>query len=71
MGILLVLVRLPEQGTDIVIAVNVPHLPGEYEKDAVDPGTAKLGRLLEAGVKVGERLLETFEVRDWGLFGEE
>lgn len=68
-GILLLVVRLEAQGTDIVVAVNVPHLPGQYDAvAAVEEG--KLGRLMEVGERVRERLGETFEVRDWGLFGE-
>lgn len=67
-GILLSVLRLETVGTDIVVAVNVPHMPGEYAKEEIDPGSGRLGRLLEAGEKVREKVLETFEVRDWGLF---
>lgn len=71
MGILLVVVRLVSKATDIVIAVNVPHLKDEYEEGSVDPQNGKMGRLMEVGEKVRERVCESFEVRDWGLFGEE
>lgn len=69
-GILLVVVRLEAKATDIVIAVNVPHVAGEYDKNSVDLEGGKTGRLLEVGKKVRERVCETFEVKDWGLFGE-
>lgn len=71
-GILLLLLRLESQKTDVLVATNVPHMEGEYVKGEVDPDVpGKLGRLLEVGIKVRERICETLEVRDWGLFGEE
>jgi hypothetical protein len=63
-----VLVRLAEQKTDIVITVNVPHVLGEYVNEAVDLATAKLGPLMDGAVKVQEKILETLEIKDWGLF---
>lgn len=70
-GILLTLVRLVEQKTDIVVTINVPHIPGQYLKDEVDPASGKHGRLLDAGLKYREKILETFEVKDWNLFVSE
>lgn len=67
-GILLVLVRLAEQKTDIVVTVNVPHVLGEYVSEAVDLATAKLGPLIDSAVKVQGKILETLEIKDWGLF---
>jgi hypothetical protein len=67
-GILLILIRLEKQTTDILIAVNVPHVPGEYEKDAVNLDQQKVGPHLEAGLAIRKRILETFEVKDWSLF---
>lgn len=70
-GILLTMVRLAEQQTDILIAVNVPHIPGDYEPTEVDPETGKHGSLLEEGLKMREKVLQSFEVKDWGLFVQE
>ncbi|KXS95888.1 hypothetical protein AC579_10579 [Pseudocercospora musae] len=70
-GIVLIVVRLEEQKTDIVIAVNVPHLPGSYAKEDVNPAAGKYGNLLEAGKVVKEKVLESFEIKDWGLFVQE
>ncbi|CAK3971077.1 ran-interacting mog1 [Lecanosticta acicola] len=67
-GILLVLVRLVEKETDVVVSVNVPHMPGEYVREDVDLGKGRCGRLLEVGKAVRERVLETFEVKNWDLF---
>lgn len=70
-GILLILIRLAEQKTDIVVSVNVPHIPGEYKKEDVDLESQKMGPHLEAGLKFRQRILESFEVKDWGLFVNE
>lgn len=69
-GVLLLVVRLEAQTTDIVIAVNVPHVKGEYAKEGVDLEGGKAGALLEAGEALREKVRETFRVKDWGLFGE-
>ncbi len=70
-GIVLLLVRLAEQKTDILVSVNVPHVAGEYEAGEVDLEKGRLGRLLEKGVEVREKVMESLEVRDWGLFVQE
>lgn len=62
------LVRLVEQKTDIVIVMNVPHIPGTYDKASVDPSAGKMGHLLEKGMEARAKLLGTFEINDWGLF---
>ncbi|KAF1973547.1 Mog1p/PsbP-like protein [Bimuria novae-zelandiae CBS 107.79] len=63
-AILLLLLRLKEQGTDIMVTINIPHYPGEYEKAGAGEKTA----LMREGDEVAKKVLETFEVRDWGLF---
>ncbi|KAF1987623.1 Mog1p/PsbP-like protein [Aulographum hederae CBS 113979] len=65
----LTLIRLEKQETDIVLAVNVPHAKGEYEMEDIDLANGKLGPLVEAAKEVKERILASFEVKDWGLFG--
>lgn len=62
----LLLVRLKEQGTDLMISINVPHYAGEYEKAGEgDDGVTPLMRQSEA---VKEKILESFEIKEWGLF---
>jgi hypothetical protein len=71
-AILLTLIRLEGQKTDILVTVNVPHVAGEgYEAGSVDLEHGKQGGLIERAGMWRERVLETFEVREWGLFGEE
>lgn len=67
-GILVILLRLVDQKTDIVISINVPHAPGEYEKTEVDPATGKNGKLLDIATEYRDRILQTFEIKDWDLF---
>jgi hypothetical protein len=70
-AILVILIRLEAQKTDIVVTINVPHMPGSYDKDAVDPQDGKFGPLLESAQKVEEQVLDSFEVKDFGLFVDE
>lgn len=70
-AILLTLVRLEEQKTDLVIAVNVPHLAGEYVRESVDLKAGRFGALIEVGERVAERVRGSLDVRDWGLFVNE
>ncbi|KAF2814253.1 Mog1p/PsbP-like protein [Mytilinidion resinicola] len=67
-AILLTLVRLAEQKTDITIAINVPHVAEEYALGSVDLENGKPGVMLEAAAMVREKVLASFEVKDWGLF---
>jgi hypothetical protein len=70
-AIMLTLIRLVDQKTDMLVTINVPHVIGQYEAGSVDLEHGKMGPLLEQAAKWRERVLETFEVKDWGLFGEE
>lgn len=47
-----------------MITVNVPHYPGEYTK----VGPAEATQLMKDGETVKSRILESFEIKDWGLF---
>lgn len=71
MAILLTLIRLEAQKTDMLVTVNVPHVAGQYEAGSVDLEHGKMGPVLELAGKWRKRVLETFEVKEWGLFGEE
>lgn len=69
--LLVTLLRLEEQKTDVVVCVNIPHTSGEYDPEDIDLEEGKLGGLVEEGVRVRDRVVETFEVVEWGLFGGE
>jgi len=71
------------QSTDIVITVNIPHVPGESlaparstpagnamdEDGGRDGGEDGYGRLVEAGRRMRDEVVESVCVRNWGLFG--
>ncbi|PSN62826.1 Mog1p/PsbP-like protein [Corynespora cassiicola Philippines] len=61
----LLLLRLKEQTTDILVSVNVPHYAGEYEKASAE---GEKTALMKEGDAIMAKILETFEVRDYGLF---
>ncbi|KAL1602798.1 hypothetical protein SLS60_006219 [Paraconiothyrium brasiliense] len=60
----LLLLRLKEQGTDIMITINVPHYPGEYEEAGAGEKTA----LMRDGDEIAKKVLESFDIKEWGLF---
>lgn len=70
-GVLMVLVRLERVKSDVVICVNVPHMRGEYDESEIDLPSQKVGRLVEEGEEIRKRILESLEVTDWNVFGEE
>jgi len=70
-GIFLVFIRLAEVATDILVAINVPHVPGEYAEGSFRPVEGRLGELMERGREWRDMVLRTLEVRDWGLFVNE
>ncbi|KAH8819572.1 hypothetical protein F5884DRAFT_659529 [Xylogone sp. PMI_703] len=69
-AIVLNLIRLEKESTDIVISINVPHIKGEYTEEDVDLQLGKQGKLLESAVEYAARIWETFKIKDWGLFKE-
>ncbi|KAB5542413.1 hypothetical protein GE09DRAFT_1037028 [Coniochaeta sp. 2T2.1] len=69
-ALILTLLRLEKQSTDILITINVPHIKGEYDEDEVDLALGKQGELIGDAVEYAAKIWETFRVRDWGLFKE-
>lgn len=69
-ALILTLVRLEREKTDILVTINVPHIKGEYDEEEVDLALGKQGALLGSAVEYAAKIWETFEVRDWRLFNE-
>ena len=67
-AIVMTLLRLEKQKTDILITVNVPHIKGEYNEEDVDLELGKQGKLIGDAVEYSARIWETFRIKDWGLF---
>ncbi|KAL9043041.1 MAG: hypothetical protein Q9180_000163 [Flavoplaca navasiana] len=70
-AVLLTMIRLEAQSTDIVVTVNIPHIPGHQEPSngEVSFEERKFGSLVEDGIKIRDEVWRSLEVRDWGLFG--
>ncbi|KAI2602690.1 Mog1p/PsbP-like protein [Hypoxylon sp. NC1633] len=69
-AIILTLVRLEREKTDLLITINVPHIRGEYDEEDVDLQLGKQGKLIGDAVDYASKIWETFKVKDWGLFKE-
>ncbi|OAA59651.1 Mog1/PsbP, alpha/beta/alpha sandwich [Niveomyces insectorum RCEF 264] len=67
-AIILTLVRLESEATDILITVNVPHIKGEYDEDDVDIAMGKQGQLIGDAVEYAANIWSTFEIKNWKLF---
>jgi hypothetical protein len=70
-GIMLFMLRLTEHKTDLIITVNVPHVPGEYNPADIDLASQKLGKLLSDATAIRQKILETLDIKDWNLFVNE
>lgn len=69
-ALILTLVRLERELTDILITINVPHIKGEYNEEDIDLELGKQGKLIGDAVDYAAKIWETFRVKDWGLFAE-
>jgi len=69
-AVVLTLVRLEKESTDILITINVPHIKGEYTEEEIDMQIGKQGKLIENAVEYAARIWESFKIKDWGLFNE-
>ncbi|KAK8109115.1 multicopy suppressor of ts gsp1 [Apiospora sp. TS-2023a] len=69
-AIILTLVRLEREKTDLLITINVPHIRGEYNEEDVDLELGRQGKLIGDAVDYAAKIWETFKVKDWNLFNE-
>lgn len=69
-AIVLNLIRLEKESTDILITINVPHIKGDYTEEEVNLQLGKQGKLIENSVEIAAKIWETFKIKDWGLFNE-
>ncbi|KAM7204550.1 hypothetical protein V8F33_001514 [Rhypophila sp. PSN 637] len=67
-ALILTLVRLEKESTDILITINVPHIKGEYDEDEIDLALGKQGELIGDAVEYAAKIWSTFDIKDWGLF---
>jgi hypothetical protein len=69
-AIVLNLIRLEKESTDIIITINVPHIKGEYSEEEVNLQLGKQGKLISDAVEYAAKIWETFKIKDWGVFNE-
>ncbi|KAK0673595.1 hypothetical protein QBC41DRAFT_265869 [Cercophora samala] len=69
-ALILTLIRLEKEQTDILVTINVPHIKGEYDEEEIDLAMGKQGELIGDAVEYAARIWESFDVKDWGLFAE-
>jgi hypothetical protein len=67
-AIVLTLLRLEKESTDVLITVNVPHIKGEYDEEEIDLALGKQGELIGDAVEYSARIWASFKIVDWGLF---
>jgi hypothetical protein len=67
---LVTLIRLESHKTDIAISINVPHIKDQFDEDTINLEDGKPGTLLTAAETIRDKILETFDIKDWNLFGE-
>lgn len=67
-AIILTLLRLERDSTDILVTINVPHIKGEYNEEDVDLELGKQGKLIGDAVEYAARIWESFKIKDYGLF---
>lgn len=67
-GILLILVRLKEQKTDLIVTINLPQIATQEELREIDLPVGVWGKQLDAALVYQTRVLETLDIRDWNLF---
>lgn len=69
-AMILTMVRLEREKTDLLITINVPHIKGEYNEEDVDLELGRQGKLIGDAVDYAAKIWETFKVKDWHLFQE-
>ena len=67
-AILMTLIRLAEQKTDILISINIPHFTQGNELEHINIDNEKLGSLISTGLKYQDQLLKSFNIINWDIF---
>ena len=72
--LILLLIRLEMQDTDVLISVNLPYRGKQFTADVVDLeisiGSGVVNDSLELGLDMLDTIRRSFQIRDWGLFGD-
>ncbi|KKF96358.1 putative ran guanine nucleotide release factor [Ceratocystis platani] len=68
-GLIMILLRLENKNTDILITINVPHVKGEYDEFEIDLQAGKQGSKIKQAIQFADQIRETFDIKDYALFG--
>lgn len=72
--IMLLLMRLEMQNTDVLVAVNIPYRGKQFTSGVVDLSPNLASGMVDDNFELGWDILkaieQSFEIQDWGLFGE-
>ncbi|PHH56234.1 Ran guanine nucleotide release factor [Ceratocystis fimbriata CBS 114723] len=68
-GLIMILLRLENKDTDILITINVPHVKGEYDEFEIDLQAGKQGSKIKQAIQFADQIRETFDIKDYALFG--
>lgn len=68
-ALLVLVIRMQEQSTDLVVTVNVPHLPGTHDFTEADLAGGRLSPLIETGLEYLERVTTSLEIKDLSILG--
>ena len=68
-AVIMIIVRLAQQNTDILITINVPHVKGEYDPREINLEDGRTGAMINDAQKIRDQIIATFQIKDWGLFG--
>ena len=68
-AVIMILVRLAQQNSDILITINIPHVKGEYETRDINLEDGRTGAMINDGQKIRDQIIATFQIKSWDLFG--
>lgn len=69
--ILLSLIRLVPQATDLLVSINIPIHQGpttDTNGDLIDFEQGEYGKLVQEGIALRDEVVGSLQVRDWSLF---
>jgi hypothetical protein len=70
-GIVMIMLRLREYQTDLVITISVPHMGGQYDMRGMDLSEGKLGSLMESANIMKDAIAHSLECVDFSFIVKE
>ena len=67
-ALLVILIRLERQKTDLLVTINIPHIPGHYDPSEIDLEGGDAGKLIRDGFAMRDEILRSLEILRWELF---